>query len=80
MQPLARTAMCHLASRFDLYNHHPSQPEFEALQDLLEHFDGMAEGTLEPAYYVSSLDPDMLKPARLSAPERVPRRFDNKRL
>jgi hypothetical protein len=77
MQPLARTAMCHLASRFDLYNHHPSKGQLEALQDLVEHCDGLAEGTLDPTYYVPSLDHDMGKTRSPSAPERV-RRFDIK--
>jgi hypothetical protein len=67
MQPISRTALGYLASRFDHYQQQPSQPRLEALQDLLEHFDGMAQGTLQPAYYVASLDPRTGKTLAISA-------------
>jgi hypothetical protein len=67
MQPISRTALDYLVSRFDHLQQQPSLPQLEALQDLLEKLDEMAQGSLEPAYFVSSLDPGMGKTLAVSA-------------
>src|SRR5262249_30694276 len=67
MTSVLRNAQRNLRTAFDAYGHHPTKQQLYALDDLLRHLQRMAEGELEPLYFVSSLDPGVGKTAAVRA-------------
>lgn len=65
--PLARQSILDLHEFFnDHTQHRPSESMWEALVDLASAMEGMADGTIDPAFYLSSLDPGVGKTQTIS--------------
>ena len=65
--PLARRTINDLHSFFhDNTQHRPSMLMWEALADLATTLEGMADGTCDPSFYLSSLDPGVGKTQTIS--------------
>jgi hypothetical protein len=67
MTSVLRTAQRYLRTAFEAYDHHPTHQQLNALDGLLRHLQKMADGKLEPSYFVSSLDPGVGKTAVVKA-------------
>jgi hypothetical protein len=52
---LATAAYTRLADAFALYGHHPSDAQWAAIRDLLDHLERAANGDLTPALYLSAI-------------------------
>lgn len=59
--PLATATLASLRHDFAAFNHQPSDAQWEALADLANTLEAMANGTAEPRFYLSSLDPGVGK-------------------
>jgi len=59
--PLATRTLAALREDFATFNHHPSAAQWQALADLATTLEAMANGTAEPRFYLSSLDPGVGK-------------------
>lgn len=59
--PLATQTLAHLKVYFDERDHRPSEAQWQALGDLAGALEAMANGTAEPKFFLSSLDPGVGK-------------------
>ena len=59
--PLAAQTIKDLRAAFDQYDHSPAVPMWLGLRSAVECFEGMANGSLAPIAYLSSLDPGVGK-------------------
>lgn len=58
---LAQRTLRKLRATFHAHNHRPSPAQWDALADLARTLEAMADGTAEPKFYLSSLDPGVGK-------------------
>ena len=61
MGPLTEQSLKTLRATFDQYGHQPSVAMWCGIRSMVEHLERMANGTLAPIAYLSSLDPGVGK-------------------
>ncbi len=67
MTSVLSLAKRNLKASFQAFSHNPSPSQMEGLYDLLNLLNAMAEGKLEPLYFLSSLDPGVGKTRAIAA-------------